>query len=59
MAISCQEVISEMSPSHLEYGFHGGQILWGKFIEGLFYMGGTNDHISREKEFHKMHFPVI
>ena len=59
MAISCQEVIPEVSPSHLKYAFHGEQILWGKFIERLFYMGVTNDHIPRRKEFHKMHFPAI
>ena len=23
-----------------QYAFHGGQFLWGKFIGGLFYMGG-------------------
>ena len=36
--------------------FIGGQILWGKFIGRLFYMGGL---MIRGKEFHKMHFPVI
>ena len=40
MTIYCQEVIPEVSPSHLKYAFHSGKILWGKFIGGLFYMGG-------------------
>ena len=34
-----------------------GQFLWEKFVGGLSYMGGTNDHIiSRGREFQKNAF---
>ena len=60
MAISCQEVIPEVSPSHLKYAFHEGQTLWGKFIGRLFYMGegggGTNNISQEETSFIKCIF---
>ena len=49
-----------MVSPHPQVYFSWRTNLVGKIYRGIVLNGGTNDHIiPREKDFHKMHFPVI